>query len=84
MTQLDPPIPLDTPKGPAYAHLAIDYGQEHYLLFVCFVNETGECWIFPNREVRIQKNVSMGIRVHPAVNCDCHMETKLSANGVRS
>ncbi len=84
MTQLDPPIPLDTPKGPAYAHLAIDYGQEHYLLFVCFVNETGECWIFPNREVRIQKNVSMGIRVHPAVNCDCHTETKLSANGVRS
>ena len=84
MTQLDPPIPLDTPKGPAYAHLAIDYGQEHYLLFVCFVNETGECWIFPNREVRIQKNVSMGIRVHPAVNCDRHTETKLSANGVRS
>ena len=84
MTQLDPPIPLDTPKGPAYAHLAIDYGQEHYLLFVCFVNETGECWIFPNREVRIQKNVSRGIRVHPAVNCDCHTETKLSANGVRS
>ena len=83
MTQLNPPIPLDTPKGPAYAHLAIDYGQEHYLLFVCFVNETGECWILPNRDVRIQKNVSMGIRVHPPVNCECHAETKISANGVR-
>ena len=83
MTQLDPPIPLDTPKGPAYAHLAIDYGQEHYLLFVCFVNETGECWIFPNRDVRIQKNVSMDIRVHTPANCDCHAETKLSAYGVR-
>ena len=72
MLQLNPPIPLDTPKGPAYAHMAIDYSQEHYLLFVCFVNQTGECWIFPNREVKIQKNVSMGIRtpVTPAP-CSC-------------
>ncbi len=86
MTQLNPPIPLDTPKGPAYAHLAIDYGQEHYLLFVCFVNETGECWIFPNRDVRIQKNVSMGVRMQPSraeVNCDCHAESAPSKNGVR-
>lgn len=86
MTQLNPPIPLDTPKGPAYAHFAIDYGQEHYLLFVCFINDTGECWIYPNRDVRLQKNTSMGIR-QPAkvqsVDCECHEDVKHLMNGTR-
>ena len=71
MLQLNPPIPLDTPKGAGYAHLAIDYGQEHYVLFICFLNETGECWIFPNRDVKIQKNLSMGIRMTPPAPCSC-------------
>ncbi len=72
MLQLNPPIPLDTPKGPAFAHLAIDYGQEHYMLFVCFVSATGECWIFPNRDVKIQKNLTMGIRMPSAPPpCSC-------------
>jgi hypothetical protein len=73
MLQLNPPIPLDTPKGPAYAHLVIDYGQEHYVLFVCFVNQTGECWIFPNRDVKVEKNLTMGIRNQgsTAAPCEC-------------
>jgi hypothetical protein len=62
MLQLNPAIPLDTPKGPAYAHLAIDYGQDHYVLFVCFLQETGECWVFPNRDVKAQRNLTMGVR----------------------
>ena len=70
MLQLDPPVPLDTPKGPAFAHVLIDYGQEHYLLFVCFVNATGECWTFPNTEVRLGKNVTMGVRTGPACTCE--------------
>ncbi len=69
MLQLNPPIPLDTPKGPAFAHLVIDYSQEHYVLYVCFVNETGECWVFPNRDVRLQKNLTMGVRTAPACAC---------------
>jgi hypothetical protein len=60
LTQLNPPIPLITPKGKAWAHLVIDYGQEHDLLWVCFQDETGECWTWGNREVRIQENVTMG------------------------
>jgi hypothetical protein len=28
MMPLNPPMPLDTPKGPAFAHPGIDYGQE--------------------------------------------------------
>jgi hypothetical protein len=69
MMQLNAPIPLDTPKGPAFAHMVIDYGQDHYVLFVCFLCETGECWVYPNRDVRLQKNVTMGIRT--PVPCSC-------------
>ena len=81
MLQLNPPIPIDTPKGPAYAHLVIDYGQEHYVLFVCFVNQTGECWIFPNRDVKVQKNLTMGIRMQPlpATTCECAEDASMLA-----
>ena len=63
MMQLNPPIPVDTPRGAAYAHLVIDYSQEHYVLFVCFLCESGECWVYPNRDVKLQANLSMGVRV---------------------
>ena len=61
--QLDPTIPLDTPNGPAKAHFLIDYGQEHHLLWVCFQNDTGECWTWPNTKVKLQKNISMDQRI---------------------
>lgn len=60
ITQLNPPIPLDTPKGKALAHFVIDYGPEHNLMWVTFVDATGECWTWPNPKVRAQKNISMG------------------------
>ena len=60
LTQLNPPLPLITPKGKAWAHIVIDYGQEHDLLWVCFQDETGECWTWDNRDVRIQENITMG------------------------
>ena len=60
MLQLNPPIPLDTPKGPALAHLVIDYGPEHNLLWVCFDDANGECWTWDNSKVRAQKNITMG------------------------
>ena len=62
MMQLQAPIPLETPKGDGFAHLVIDYGQEHYLHFVCFLNDSGDCWIFDNRQVRMQPNFTMGVR----------------------
>tara|TARA_B100000029_G_scaffold312883_1_gene305331 strand:- start:456 stop:662 length:207 start_codon:yes stop_codon:yes gene_type:complete len=58
MLQLDPPIPLDTSKGSAVAHFVIDYGIEHDLFWVCFMDDTGECWTFPNSEITSQKNWS--------------------------
>lgn len=60
ITQLNPPIPLDTPKGKALAHFVIDYGPEHNLMWVTFVDATGECWTWPNPKVRAQKNITMG------------------------
>ena len=58
--QLDPAIPMDTPKGPGYAHFLIDYSQEHHLMWVVFIDQTGECWTFQNPEVRLQQNPTLG------------------------
>lgn len=60
--QLDPPIPVITPKGEGYAHLLIDYGPEFSLLWVCFQDDTGECWTWANHDIRGPKNVTMGRR----------------------
>lgn len=63
ITQIHPPIPLDTPKGPALAYFVIDYGVDHDLMWVTFVDETGECWTWGNGEIRGIKNVTYGRRV---------------------
>jgi len=59
ITQLDPPLPLETPKGPGLAHFVIDYGPESHLLWVVFLDEGGACWTIPNPEIRIQSNWSL-------------------------
>jgi hypothetical protein len=38
----------------------IDYSQEHHLVWVCFQDDTGECWSWQNRDVRIQANPTLG------------------------
>ncbi|WP_170004454.1 hypothetical protein [Pseudopontixanthobacter vadosimaris] len=59
--QLNPPIPLHVlGKGDGYALAMIDYGQEHNLLWVTAIDDTGEIWCAPNPTVRMQKNWSMG------------------------
>ena len=63
--QLNPPIALETSKGAALAHFLIDYGPEAHLLWVCFMDDTGEIWTFPNPKVRAVQNVTMG-RVAPS------------------
>lgn len=59
MLQLNPPIPVETPKGKGYAHVLIDYSQEHDLLWVVFIDESRECWTFSNSEVKAQHNITM-------------------------
>ncbi len=58
--QLNPPIPVTTPKGRGLAHFLIDSGVEHNLLWTVFIDSTGECWTYPNPMIRAQKNITMG------------------------
>ena len=75
--QLDPPIPVHIlDKGAGFAIAVIDYGQEHNLIWVTAINETGEIWCAPNPRVRLQSNWTMGRARPPAVfgggkNGDC-------------
>jgi hypothetical protein len=58
--QLNPPLPMLTPKGKAVAHFVIDYGAEFDLLWVCFQDDSGECWTWSNPDIRMAKNITMG------------------------
>lgn len=58
--QLNPPLPILTPKGKGLAWLVVDYGCEHHLMWTVAINETGEIWTYPNTEVRAEKNITMG------------------------
>jgi hypothetical protein len=62
LTQLNPPLPLETSKGPGWAHFLIDYGQESALLWVVFMDADGACWTVPNHEVRMCFNWTIGRR----------------------
>jgi hypothetical protein len=52
MTQLNPPLPLKTPKGSGWAHFVIDYGPESALLWVVFMEADGACRTVPNPQTR--------------------------------
>ncbi len=60
MLQLNPPIPVNTPKGKGMAHVLIDYGVEFDLCWVVFIDESKECWTFKNQEIRAQENITFG------------------------
>jgi hypothetical protein len=60
MIQLDPALPVVTPAGKAMAHVLIDYGVEHDLLWVCFQEADGEIWTYRNQDVRADANITFG------------------------
>ena len=65
-TQLDPPLPVTVQdRGKGFAFAVIDYCQEHNLIWVTAITETGEIWCAPNPAVRMQANWTMG-RPSPA------------------
>ncbi len=67
-TQLNPATPLHVlGRGDGFALGVIDYGQEHNILWVTAITDTGEIWCAPNAEVRMQSNWSMGRDVAMAV-----------------
>ena len=60
IVQLNPPLPLNTPRGSALAHFIIDYGPEHDLMWTVFLDDSGECWTFTNQKIRATRNETMG------------------------
>jgi hypothetical protein len=70
ITQLNPPLPVETPKGGGWAHFVIDYGPESALLWVVFMDADGACWTVPNAEVRMVYNWTLGRRKPEQHNVD--------------
>ena len=62
MIQLARPIPIMTPKGRGMAHFIIDYGMENDLMWVCFQDDTGQCWTWENAHIRALMNQTIGRR----------------------
>ena len=62
--QLNPMIPvvvnLSDEWQSGYALAIIDYSQEHHLMFVVAMDDTGEVWTVENPKIRIQKNITVG------------------------
>jgi len=57
MMQLNPPLPVTTPKGRGLAHMVIDYGPEADIVWVVF-QDTGEIWSWLNQDTRAQPNLT--------------------------
>lgn len=60
ITRIDPPIPVTTPKGKAIAIAWLDYGIENDLMWICFQDDTGECWTWENADIRARVNLTIG------------------------
>lgn len=60
LLQLNPCIPVVTPRGKGWAMVLIDYSQEHDLLWVVTQDSTGEVWTYQNKDIRVQKNITLG------------------------
>lgn len=66
MLQLNPPLPFNTPKGEGFAHVLVDYGPESDLYWIVLLTESGEVWMFANKDVRASKNITLG-RTNPGL-----------------
>ena len=67
LLQLNPAIPVVTPKGKALAHILIDYGPEHDLIWVCF-EQDGTCWSWRNQEISAENNITFGRKNNGTTN----------------
>jgi hypothetical protein len=60
-TQLNPSFPVTVEgKGHGNAFAVIDYGEEHNLIWVVALDDSGEIWCSPNPKVRMRANWTMG------------------------
>ena len=56
--QLNPTVPLITPKGTGLAILVKEDGPEHHLIWTVIQDDTGEIWSWENPQVRATKNIT--------------------------
>ncbi len=78
LMQLSPPLPLETPKGKAWAVAMIDYGPQWDLQWVTFLHETGECWTFLNSDIRQEANYTFGLGKPSEIQ---HVQARSPVNG---
>ena len=65
-TQLSPSLPVRVEgKGKGTACAVIDYGEEHNLIWVVALDDSGEIWCSPNPKVRMRANWTMGRQPRP-------------------
>lgn len=57
--QLNPPVPMTTPKGRGFANFLVDRGMEFNNEWIVFL-DNGEIWSFQNPDVRLPKNYTFG------------------------
>jgi hypothetical protein len=55
MLQLNPPVPMLTPKGKGYANFLVDRGMEFDNEWIVFL-DNGQIWSFLNDCVKIPSN----------------------------
>jgi hypothetical protein len=55
-TQLNPSLPVVTPKGKGWAFAVIDRSQEHQIEFVVAQDEGGEVWVWTQTDIRMSAN----------------------------
>lgn len=60
--QLDPTIPvfIVSKNKTGYAVGWIDYSAESDLYWIVGTDDGGEIWIMPNKDIRLQKNITLG------------------------
>lgn len=59
--QIDPALPLWHPtRGDFMAHFFHDEGIESEVMFTGILKDSGEIWTFTNRDLRGQKNITIG------------------------
>ena len=54
------PLHVITPMGRGRVWLVTDYGCEIEKIFTIILDETGQIWEFPNKDIKATSNVTMG------------------------
>lgn len=78
ITQLDPPVYVETPLGSAVCMFIWEQGLEVDVQWGCFIESTGEMWWFINNKIRLSTNLSAGRAktspIAPMAGMETHIE----------